>query len=565
MIEPKNIKKRSSQKLSLTYLNKLCSLNDLSNNKNKKQNQAPFVSLKGIKTFKTNKNSLLSKLDTNVQSKRNNNREYRPSMTQYSLNFDEILSTSIPRTERSSMIDNSYNNVNSLMSSRNYLHKKNNMDFNIDDNQSVDISNSNNNRTFYNQDYEFIYDLPLFYSNKQNNYLKNIRKIQANWKGYLLRNAFYKIKKLNKSINKILNNSRKIVFIFIKNNFFLAKDKKYIIKDNNKKEDIKNTEDIIKKTPINEKNKIDIPYKKFNNTNEKDKVKEEKNEHSEKINISNTNSSTTNSMNNSDSKINKFNSPPVTKFDIRSYLKFPLLIPKIIKKICLLNYFSFFITQLSEIQKLKISQKKTETFIKLFNSNTKKIMKKYFNSYKQKILIYKTAETVYKSIAQSMTYRKIHVSKKLKKKHSFSFKDLYRKDALGNLIKKYDYNSKLIKKYYFLWKKLAPECNNINNNLNINEQINEDEKIEKHQQKKAKRHIKIKFAKKGSSNNLISTLSSISLDENNKNSSSDISNDIIKPLVKKMKVRKVAVNPKYYNYVKNNKNILIDEIKNYKK
>ena len=561
MIGQRNLKKRCSQKISLSYLNKLCALNGL-NNINTNQNKAPILSLKGIKTLNSNKNSLLSKLNTNVNPKKNDNRRYRASVTQCSVDFDDILSTNIPTTEHTSMIDSSFNYPNSLFSSRNYLQKKNILDFSIDDFQSMDNC-SNNNKTFCNPDYEFMYDLPLFYSNKKNSYLKNIKEIQAKWKGYYLRKVFNKIKKFNKLVNEIMNKERKNVFIL------LSKNKNNLNKDNNvKTEIIKNNDNIIVKNDIDKNNKIYTPTKEINNIQKNNNDKEEK-EDKEKVNTSNTNS-TAFSINNSDSKINESNSP-VPKFDIKSYLKLPLSIPKFIKKISYFNYFKFFISQLAEIKKLKISQKQKEILIKLIDSKTKKIIKKYLYSYKEKILIEKTAENVYKSVMQSMSCKKIRITKMPNKKSSFNFQSVFKEKTLGDLIKKYDDNKNLLKKYYILWKNLpSNNISNISNNLNINEQLNKFEKIEKHQMKKTKRHIKVKIPKKGASrnnnnNNLASTLSSISLNESNKNCSGYISKDFLTEPVKKMKVRKIAVNNKYYNYVMNNENFFTDDPKNYKK
>ena len=162
------------------------------------------------------------------------------------------------------------------------------------------------------------------------------------------------------------------------------------------------------------------------------------------------------------------------------------------------------------------------------------------NLYKEKISANKPKQKIYYSLIKS----KSRINKKPK---IFDFKSFYKKNVLEEIIKKYKYTS-VIQKYYLLWKKKSKD-----NNKN-----------------KRKRVIKIKTVKKNFENkndlNILKedTLNDVSEISNevsiyssntlNSIQSSNIMKMCLTSTNKKMRIKRIAVDPNYYKYIGNNNN-----------
>jgi len=231
------------------------------------------------------------------------------------------------------------------------------------------------------------------------------------------------------------------------------------------------------------------------------------------------------------------------KYNRNAWIKLPFCIEKFIKKKVLFLYYDSFMEKLRNIQKEKIKQKRAKLLLKLIRSNNIKIMKKYMNIFKEKIIIEKTRQNIYNSLINKN-------SKSKNKNIIFNFQIFYKENLLRDIIEKYRYTT-VVQKYYFLWKKKMKE-----------------QKTKKMENKK-KRVIKIKIRKKtnndfniGKEDNL-SNISTISNNVSNYNTSNLLSSSMqsinnikgcLNVIHKKMRIKKITVDPNYYEYIGNNNN-----------
>ena len=229
------------------------------------------------------------------------------------------------------------------------------------------------------------------------------------------------------------------------------------------------------------------------------------------------------------------------KYNKNAWIKLPFCLEKFIKKKVLFLYYYSFMEKLKQIQKEKIKQRRAKLLSKLIHSNNIKTLKKYMNIYKEKIIIEKTRQNIYYSL----------INKNQKSENKiFNFQLFYKENLLRDLIGKYRYTT-VVQKYYFLWKKKMKE-----------------QKSKKLENKK-KRIIKIKIKKK--TNNVlnrckednISDISTISNNVSNHNNSNMLSSSMqsinnikgcLNVVHKKMRIKKITVDPKYYDYIGNSNN-----------
>ena len=165
------------------------------------------------------------------------------------------------------------------------------------------------------------------------------------------------------------------------------------------------------------------------------------------------------------------------------------------------------------------------------------------NIFKEKIIIEKTRQNIYFSL--------MNKNPKSKNKNIiFNFQIFYKENLLRDIIEKYRYTT-VVQKYYFLWKKKMKE-----------------QKTKKLENKK-KRIIKIKIKKKtindlniGKEDNL-SNISTISNNISNYNTSNMLSSSMqsinnikgcLNVIHKKMRIKKITVDPNYYEYIGNSNN-----------
>ena len=451
--------------------------------------------LKSIKPFNNpNKKLLLEKLDTSNFNKthRANQKSFYKSST---INYDNSEDLLMAQKLSSSIMSE-----RSFYNSRIYYPKKKNYrcKTNIYDNNTKEKTNS----TFDNDMFEAS---PLELYNRKMEFLANIIKIQSVWRGYYI----WKRIKLYKFFRLIENIWDKNDIIYMKLFFLKLANSKFIgDKISYKKYPEKN---IIKKCI------------KFHIIKSNHNKKPKSDEKAKEITIKDKN----------------FKNIKIIKSK-NWWIKLPLILEKYIKAKILNLYCPLFFENLKIKVKENLTKKRNNLLCKLINLNEVKNLKKFMNVYKEKTSANKQKQKIYYSLIKS----KSRINKKPK---IFDFKSFYKKNILEDIIKKYKYTS-VIQKYYLLWKKKSKD-----NNKN-----------------KRKRVIKIKTVKKNFEN--INDLNI--LKEDTFNNVSEISNNIsiyssntmnsIQPINgmkmcltstnKKMRIKRIAVDPNYYKYIGNNNN-----------
>ena len=162
------------------------------------------------------------------------------------------------------------------------------------------------------------------------------------------------------------------------------------------------------------------------------------------------------------------------------------------------------------------------------------------NVYKEKTSANKQKQKIYYSLIKS----KSRINKKPK---IFDFKSFYKKNILEDIIKKYKYTS-VIQKYYLLWKKKSKD-----NNKNKRKRVIKIKTVKKNFENKNDLNI----LKEDTFNNVSEISNNISIYSNNTlNSIQSINGTKIclTTTNKKMRIKKIAVDPNYYKYVGTNNN-----------
>ena len=452
--------------------------------------------LKSIKPFNNpNKKLLLEKLDTSNINKthRANQKSFYKSST---INYDNTEDLLMAQKISSSIMSE-----RSFYNSRIYYPKKKNYrcKTNIYDNNTKEKTNS----TF---DNDFLEAMPLELYNRKMEFLAKIIKIQSVWRGYYV----WKRIKLYKFFRLIGNIWDKNDIYYMKLFFMKLASSKFIDDKNSyKKYPEKN---IIKKCI-----KFHIIKSNHNKKHKSDEKAKEKSIKEKSL----------------------FKNIKIIKSK-NWWIKLPLILEKYIKAKIINLYCPLFFEKLKIKVKENLKEKRNNLLSKLINLNDVKNMRKFMNVYKEKISANKQKQKIYYSLIKS----KSRINKKPK---IFDFKSFYKKNVLEELIKKYKYTS-VIQKYYLLWKKKSKD-----NNKN-----------------KRKRVIKIKTVKKNFENkndlnilkeDIFNNVSEISNEvsiysSNTLNSiqSSNIMKMCLTTTNKKMRIKRIAVDPNYYKYIGNNNN-----------
>ena len=162
------------------------------------------------------------------------------------------------------------------------------------------------------------------------------------------------------------------------------------------------------------------------------------------------------------------------------------------------------------------------------------------NLYKEKISANKPKQKIYYSLIKS----KSRINKKPK---IFDFKSFYKKNVLEEIIKKYKYTS-VIQKYYLLWKKKSKD-----NNKNKRKRVIKIKTVKKNFENKNDLNIlgEDTFNNVSEISNEVSIYSSNTL---NSIQSSNIMKMCLTSTNKKMRIKRIAVDPNYYKYIGNNNN-----------
>ena len=499
----KILKNKQTKLPSISFYNKyLINSIDISKDKDNNINNSFVISsnnpLASIKTFnKPKKDLILAKLDTSHLHKRNKNKKEYDNNNK-TVNYDDSEGILMAAKLSSSFITEKNNYDSHIYYQKKKIRRKNEFDNNITKEKTSIIS-----------DYELFDTSPLEKLGKYNIQFDEkysaSTKIQSMWRRYYIR-------------KKLISN--------IKINNFIKYLNKFIFKEFFKK--LKNI--IIKKKIYHKK----IPEKNKNNNYEL--IKSCNSFRSNDLQIEQK----INEITIFDKKnLQKKKKEKIKKFKEYSWMKFPFCLERYIKKQIKLLYFNLFFKTIKEISQEKLKEKKKILLIKLIHSNNIRNIKKYMNKYKENILIEKTKQNIYYSIIKS--------KKNNKNDALFNFQSFYKQNILRDIIKKYRYTS-VVQKYYFLWKK----------------------KMDNKSKIKKKKFIKIKRIKKNEKeqNDLDSckddTISNVSVISNNLNYyNSNISNSIqsIKNIKgslavanKKMRIKKIKVDHKYYEYIENNNN-----------
>ena len=181
------------------------------------------------------------------------------------------------------------------------------------------------------------------------------------------------------------------------------------------------------------------------------------------------------------------------KFSKNGWIKLPFSIEKCVKNQIKILYYKTFFDNFKNINKEKLKEKQNKLLLKLINMKDIKIIKRYMNRYREKIVIEKTKQNIYYSLIR--TKPKFNTSKKITS--FFNFQSFYKQNIFKDLVKKYRYTS-IVQKYYFLWKKKMLIDNNnkdkdtesIDNNKDKEKpNENKDNKENKNKKKKIKKII----------------------------------------------------------------------------
>ena len=531
MINYPNKLKKQNKRPSISFYNKylINSIDSSKDSDNIRFNSffvPPNNPLKDLKTFnKPKKELVLAKLNTsNLHRKQRNKNEDKNKINTRNIQYDDSeeflmaakLSSSF-RTERS--------NFNSKI----YYPKKKIM--NRTKNEEAfynNITNITKEKTSSISENDIFESSALEKLNKQLNIqVVAVTKIQSLWRKYITR--------------------KKLILMIKMNNFELLL-KQYFI--NYKYHIFKEAFSKILNIRNETENKIyykKLPNKKVvNNAKTTKLIKKSKSfklkelQIEEKISqISIIENTTSDKIIKSKTRENNYEK----NYNRNAWIKLPFCLEKFIKKKVLFLYYYSFKEKLRNIQKEKIKQNREKLLFKLIRSNNIKTLKKYMNLYKEKIIIEKTRQNIYYSL--------INKNPKSKDKNIiFNFQIFYKENLLRDIIEKYRYTT-VVQKYYFLWKKKMKE-----------------QKTKKLENKK-KRVIKIKIKKKPNNNlnigkeDNISNISTISRNVSNYNTSNMLSSSMqsinnikgcLNVIHKKMRIKKITVDPNYYEYIGNSNN-----------
>jgi hypothetical protein len=505
---------------------------DSNNNiSNKTCINSPNNPLKDMKySNKSKKELLLAKLDTTHLRKKNKNKQEGQKAINKTINYDDSEGFLM-----AAKLSSSFMTDRNLYDSHIYYPKKK-----LRHKIETEIFSNNNNtkeKTSYISDVDLFDAFPLERYNRQmDEQISSTIKIQSIWRRYQSKKLLvsmkltYFVNLINRFINNCKYKKIKGAFNLIKN----SKKKKKII--------------YYKKLP--DKNKILLSNEKIKHSNSfrMDDLLIEENINQITI-LDSRNKSCKRLAIYSDKKYNK-----------NVWIEFPFSIEKYVTKIIKIRYYNSFLEKFKSLYKEKLKERQKTILLKLMHRNNMKIIKRYMNKYKEKVIIEKTKQNIYSSLI-----RKQPKFKTTKKVNSFfNFQCFYKQNIFQNLVKKYRYTS-LVQKYYFLWKKKTEEQkkNKIkdDNKIKVNKVNNKNKK---------KKVIKIKRIKKkpeehyelndfnNCKEDTISNVSGISL--NNSGYNSNISNSIQGCLAaattrnKKMRIKKITVDHNYYEFVENNNN-----------
>ena len=452
--------------------------------------------LNSIKPFNNpNKKLLLEKLDTSNFNKthRANQKSFCKSST---INYDNTEDLLMAQKLSSSIMSE-----RSFYNSRIYYPKKKNYrcKTNIYDNNTKVKTNS----TF---DNDFIEASPLELYNRKMEVLAKIIKIQSVWRGYYVwkRINLYKFFRLMGNIwdkNDIYY--MKLFFMKLASLKFIGDKISY------KKYPEKN---IIKKCI-----KFHIIKSNHNKKHKSDEKAKEKSIKDKGV----------------------FKNIKIIKSK-NWWIKLPLILEKYIKTKIINLYCPLFFEKLKIKVKENLKEKRNNLLSKLINLNEVKNLKKFMNLYKEKISANKPKQKIYYSLIKS----KSRINKKPK---IFDFKSFYKKNVLEEIIKKYKYTS-VIQKYYLLWKKKSKD-----NNKNKRKRVIKIKTVKKNFENKNDLNI----LKEDTFNNVSEISNEVSIySSNTLNSiqSSNIMKMCLTSTNKKMRIKRIAVDPNYYKYIGNNNN-----------
>ena len=468
-----------------------------------KTNNNPLLKTKEYN--KSKKELILAKLDTSYLPKKKRTKIEEKNIINKTVNYDDD-SEGIIMAAKLSTTFMTYKDKND---SNIYYPKKKIRNKNEYDNCYNNITKE---KSSYISDNDIFDISPL---EKYNRQIDVILKVQSKWRSYYIRKKYITKMKSNKFVKLIVKKIYKEVFNKILY-FSINKEKIYY-----------------KKIP--EKNKNEKVVK--NNTFQNDMLQIE-----EKIN----------ELTILDNKFDKKNSKKRTveeKYYNKNYwIQFPFSLEKYIKKQNILLYSNLFLEQMRIISNKKLKEKQMIFLKKLISLNETRNVKKYMRKYKEIILIERTKQYIYHSLVKKKP------KLKAKPNNNFNFQYFYKQNILRDIIKKYRYTS-VVQKHYFLWKKKSKPNNKIVEN-------------------KKKRFIKVRRIKKkeeeqNKDNNTwkkddpMKNVSGIESTNNCLNSNSNISNSnqsikniqgCLTLINKKMKIRKLTVDHKYYEYVENSNN-----------
>ena len=427
------------------------------NNSNKTCINSPNNPLKDMKYFnKSKKELLLAKLDTTHLRKKNKNKQEGQKAINKTINYDDSEGFLMAAKLSSSFITD-----RNLYDSHIYYPKKK-----LRHKNETEIFSNNNNtkeKTSYISDVDLFDAFPLERYNRQmDEQISSATKIQSIWRRYQSKKLLVSMKLTYfvNLINRFINNYK---YKNIKGEFNLIK------KNKKKKKTI-----YYKKLP--DKNKILLSNEKIklSNSFRMDALLIEENTNQITI-LDNKNKSCKRLVIHSDKKYHK-----------NVWIEFPFSIEKYVKKIIKIRYYNSFLEKFKSLYKEKLKERQQSILLKLIHRNNMKIIKRYMNIYKEKVIIEKTKQNIYSSLIRIQ--QKCKTSKKVNS--FFNFQYFYKQNIFQNLVKKYRYTA-LVQKYYFLWKKKIEEQNK--------NKIKDDNKIKVNKvnnKNKKKKVIKIKRIKK---------------------------------------------------------------------
>ena len=512
--------------------------------------------IKNIKTFnKTKKDLLLAKLDmTNLRKKNKNKLEDKKKINK-TINYDESEGLLMAAKLSSSFMTDKICYDSHIYYPKKKIRHKN-------ENDNLYNNNNTKEKTSYISDNDIFDVFPLERYNRQmDEQISASIKIQSAWRRYEAKKLFVKMKLnifinlLNKYINNCIYKIIKETFntiLYIKNN----KKKVYHRKKPERNKYLSNKE-ITKSLNAFRINELQIEEKINEITILDDKNK----------------------------KKGKRENSYDKKFSKNGWIKLPFSIEKYVKMQIKILYYKTFLDNFKNLNKEKLKEKQNNLLLKLINMNNIKIIKRYMNRYREKIIIEKTKQNIYYSLIR--TKPKFSTSKKITS--FFNFQSFYKQNIFKDLVKKYRYTS-IVQKYYFLWKKKMlidnknkdkdKDKDKESTDQNKDKDKHNEDKDNKENKNKKKKVIKIKRIKKkekekkndkdkdkepfGFNNCKEDTISNMSGISNNMSFfSNNVSNSIqsinnIKGCLtvgnKKMRIRKITVDHNYYEYIGNNNN-----------